>query len=335
MKKAILTLLAAFFSLGLFANDEDSVALEKALMKAVYDSINATMKYNTGKIKLPDGTIELNVPAGFKFLDAAQAQKVLSEYWGNPPNKDVLGMIFPDQGGPMTEGSYAFVVTFDPIGYVKDDDADKMDYDDLLKDLREGEKAANEERKKEGYEPIHLIGWASSPYYDKENKILHWAKELQFGDAKDHTLNYNVRILGRKGVLVLNAVATMKELNVVKADIPKVVHIANFTSGNTHKDFDPDVDEVAAWTIGGLVAGKVLAKVGFFAVLLKFWKLIALGFAAIGTWLFKLFRRKKEEGNEYVQEEEAAPVSEQEQTSPDVEVPQSPEAPTGEIENKQ
>ena len=333
MKKTILSLVAIFLSIAVSANDEDSLAMEKALMKQVYDSINASMKYSTGAIKLPGGTIELNVPAGFKFLDAVQSKQVLTEFWGNPPSEETLGMIFPENSGPMSEGSYAFVVSFEQIGYVKDEDADKIDYDDLLKDMREGEKAENEERKKAGYDAIHMIGWASKPYYDKNNKILHWAKELQFGSNTDHTLNYGVRILGRKGILVLNAVATMNELNLVKADIPKVIHIANFTSGNTYSDFNPDVDEVAAWTIGGLVAGKILTKVGLWAVIAKFGKFIVLGIIAIGGWLFSRFRKKKEEQTEeYAQEAEAVPAIAEVTHTP--ETPQAPEAPQGEAEQK-
>ena len=41
-------------------------------------------------------------------------------------------------------------------------------------------------------------------------------------------------------------------------------------------DFDSKIDNVAAWTIGGLVAGKVLAKAGFFAIILKFIKPLLL-----------------------------------------------------------
>lgn len=334
MKKAILSLLAAFFSFATFAGDGDSTELQEAALLKIYDSINASMKYSTGTIKLPDGTIELNVPAGFKFLDATQSKHVLTELWGNPPNPKTLGMIFPENGGPMTTGSYAFIVTFDAMGYVKDDDAEKIDYDDLLKEMQESEKAENDERKKGGYEPIHLVGWAAKPYYDKDNKILHWAQDLKFGNADEHTLNYNVRILGRKGVLVLNAVATMGELNMVKADIPKVIHIANFTSGNSYKDFNPDVDEVAAWTIGGLVAGKVLAKVGLFAFFGKFLKFIILGVGALGAWLFKRFRKKKEESNNYQYVQEETPAVAEVAVAETPETPQAPQSP-GEIENKQ
>ncbi len=169
-----------------------------------------------------------------------------------------------------------------------------------MKGLQEGEKETNEARAKEGYPGIHLIGWAQQPFYDKENKVLHWAKEIRFDDQEGgHTLNYEIRILGRHGVLSLNAVCKMSELPLVKADINKVLHMATFTQGNTYFDFDPKMDNVAAWSIGGLVAGKVLAKVGFFAILLKYlaagWKFIALGFIALLGFFKRLFSRKKAE----------------------------------------
>ncbi|MEI9946724.1 MAG: DUF2167 domain-containing protein [Chitinophagaceae bacterium] len=55
--------------------------------------------------------------------------------------------------------------------------------------------------------------------------------------------------------------------------------IAEFTDGNRYADFNDNTDKVAAYTVGGLVAGKILLKIGFFA---KFWKLILLAIAGIG-----------------------------------------------------
>jgi uncharacterized membrane-anchored protein len=106
-------------------------------------------------------------------------------------------------------------------------------------------------------------------------------------------------MLGRKGVLSMNAVASMQMLPEVKANMDKVLKMASFTEGNTYSDFNPDVDEVAAWTIGGLVAGKVLLKVGLWATIVKFlaagWKFIVIGLVAIGGFLKKFFGKKKEE----------------------------------------
>jgi uncharacterized membrane-anchored protein len=140
------------------------------------------------------------------------------------------------------------------------------------------------------------MGWASQPFYDSERKVLHWAKELRFSDSDgENTLNYNVRVLGRKGVLVLNAIGGMSQLPAIKKDINGVLGMVSFSPGSKYSDFDPGVDEVAAWTIGGLVAGKVLAKVGMFAVLAKFWKLILIGLIGAGSWFWKLFKKKKED----------------------------------------
>jgi uncharacterized membrane-anchored protein len=129
-------------------------------------------------------------------------------------------------------------------------------YDDLLKDMKEDMESENEERKKEGYPAIQIVGWASKPFYDKNRKILHWAKELKFEGGSENTLNYNIRILGRKGVLVLNAVAGMAEFPLVNKDINKVLDIVEFTDGNKYADFNPSADKIAAVGIGGLVAGR-------------------------------------------------------------------------------
>ena len=264
------------------------------------DSVKTAQHYETGVIHLPGGKAEIKVPAGFKFLNKAQSISVLTKVWGNPPEtaENALGMIFPENDDPFSENSYAFIVKYEDIGYVKDDDAEKIDYDEMLKNMQQEEKENNEARVKAGYSTIHMVGWAQKPFYDKEKKVLHWAKELKFGDQEGaNTLNYEIRILGRRGILSLNAVCTMKELSLVKANIDKVLPMASFTDGNTYFDFDPKIDNVAAWTIGGLVAGKVLAKVGFFAIILKYlgvlWKFILLGLAALAGVFKKLFNRKK------------------------------------------
>jgi uncharacterized membrane-anchored protein len=298
MKQIVLSVLVTVFcSTSLFAKGEkDTVAMLIAKQQKFVDSVDNAMKYETGNIVLTGGVAKLNVPAGFKFLNPEQSNYILTKLWGNPPQTGILGMLFPETGGPFGEKSYAFVITYDASGYVKDDDADKIDYDDLLKDIQKEEIEDNKTRVAQGYGAINMVGWASKPFYDKTNKVLHWAKNLHFAGEDDNTLNYEVRILGRKGVLSMNAVATMNELDSVKKDIDKVLAMPSFTDGNTYKDFDSKTDNVAAWTIGGLVAGKVLLKVGFWAVVGKFflaaWKFILIGIVAAWAGIKKFFGRK-------------------------------------------
>lgn len=300
MKRITLLFALIIFSISLSAQKEieDTSANELLRQIKLIDSINKAMKWVTGKVDLPNGISTLNIPEGFKYLGTEQSNYVITEVWGNPPREGVLGMIFPEYSGPFGDSSYAFVISYDAMGYVKDEDADKIDYDDMLKQLQKEEVKENEERVKQGYPPIHFAGWASKPFYDKQNKVLHWAKELKFGNGEEgNTLNYEIRLLGRKGVLSMNAVSGMGELPLVKKDIDKVLAMASFTDGNAYKDFDSNADEVAAWTIGGLVAGKVLAKAGILALILKNIKLVILAIAAVGggVWRFITGRKKKQE----------------------------------------
>jgi len=287
MKKSVLTILTTLsFFYNNFAQEIDST-------KFRIDEIEKSLIYKTGIIELESGNATINVPNGFRFLDKKQSLYVLSDLWGNPADNTILGILVPENRGILATDSWVFTISFDEMGYVKDDDADHIDYDDLLKEQQKECKEVNPERIKEGFQPIEFIGWASSPYYDKNKKILHWAKELKFGQDSVNTLNYNLRVLGRKGIFMLNAIATMSELPEVKSNIDKVIGSVEFKDGHKYSDFKPGVDNVAAWTIGGLVAGKVLAKVGFFALLAKFWKLIVLAIASLGGGIWKYFKGLK------------------------------------------
>jgi uncharacterized membrane-anchored protein len=206
---------------------------------------------------------------------------VLTQFWGNPKS-ETLGMLLPINRGPLDEKAWAYSISYDAMGYVKDDDADDIDYKELLEEMQGDTEENNKERETAGYEPVYLLGWAATPSYDKNTHALHWAKSIRFGSSPDTTLNYNVRLLGRKGVLVLNAIGEREQLPEIKASIPGLLAGVSFARGQQYIDFNPDMDEVAAYSIGGLVAGKVLAKVGLFAIILKFWKLGLLALA--GAW---------------------------------------------------
>jgi hypothetical protein len=91
--------------------------------------------------------------------------------------------------------------------------------------------------------------------------------------------------------------------------VPHVLTMVAFTDGNKYTNFDSGIDKVAAWTIGGLVAGKILAKVGFFALAVKFWKLIGLGIVAAFTAIKKFFGGKKSAEPVTPAEEEKEPVA--------------------------
>ena len=299
MKKITLSLFTALFSITAFAQkDTAAVKLNLDSFLTTYnDSVEKTFTYQHGTILLSNGVGSILVPEGFKYMDGTQAEHVIVDLWGNPKGDNIsLGLILPEHQTVMDDSGYVFNIQYDAIGFVKDDDADDTNYDELLEQMKKDATEENIERTKQGYPTIQIVGWAAKPFYDTERKILHWAKEIKFGSNEVNTLNYNIRVLGRKGVLVLNAISTMNDLPLVQKDIPKVLDIVKFSDGYQYKDFDSSLDEVAAWTIGGLVAGKILAKVGFFVLLLKFWKIIALAVGGFFSVIWKRIKGNKNSG---------------------------------------
>jgi uncharacterized membrane-anchored protein len=274
--------------------------MREMMIRTYFDSINKTISYQHGKIPVKD-IAELNLPDGYKYIPADKAQMILHDLWGNPERTDVLGMVVKENYNIADENTWAFIVSYDDDGYVKDEDADKIDYAKMLTEIQESEPEVNEARVKEGYSEMHLVDWAASPYYDKENKVLHWAKKLKFSDADHYTLNYDVRILGRKGVLSMNAIGTIDQLADINTHIPQIIKMAVFTDGNKYKDFNPSMDKVAAYAIGGLIAGKLIAKTGLLLLLLKNIKLILIvalgGFGAFRKKIAALFTRKRKDGD--------------------------------------
>jgi uncharacterized membrane-anchored protein len=205
--------------------------------------------------------------------------------------------VVPANVDPFEETGWAVIVTYLDDGHVDDADAKKIDYADLLEDMKEGTSADNKERTSQGYEPVELLGWAEPPHYDDMARKLYWAKELKFGSSEVHSLNYDVRVLGREGVLSMNAVAGMPQLASIERDMKDLLRVATFNEGHRYEDYNESTDRMAAYGLGALVAGGLAAKAGLFAklgaLLLAFKKFIILGLAALGGAIAKLFRRGK------------------------------------------
>jgi uncharacterized membrane-anchored protein len=206
-------------------------------------------------------------------------------------------MLLPTDSELFGESGWAVVISYQEDGHVSDKDANKIDYDDLLETMQASTRKRNKQREAQGFKPVTLVGWAAPPYYDSDAKKLYWAKELKIGQEENHTLNYNVRILGRKGVLVMNAVSAMDQLPMIKDRMEQVIAFADFNDGYRYSDFNPGVDKMAAYGIAALIGGKMALKAGLLAklggLLVAFKKIIIIGFMAVAGFFSKLFKRRK------------------------------------------
>ena len=263
------------------------------------EEFESKLAYKTGTVQISGGMATIKLPGSFRYLDEQDSRKVLVA-WGNPPEaaSDVLGMLVPSATSPLSEDGWAIVITYDDDGYVSDEDAKTLNFDKILSEMQEQTTETNKLREKEGFEPVMLVGWAEPPHYDATAHKLYWAKELKFGESKDHTLNYAIRILGRRGVLQLNAVSSIGQLGAVKEGTPDVLAAVEFNEGHRYADYLPGTDKAAAYGIGGLILGSAAAKAGLFKgiwlVLLASKKLVFGGLVALGALVKKFLGGNKD-----------------------------------------
>lgn len=292
----IIVCLAIFFTQSVLS-EEPQISAEQEQYLTAMRQLWESLDRKTGEVTLENGIAKLSVPDNFYYLSPADSEKILVDVWGNPPGAgtSTLGMLFPAETTPFDQGSWGVTIEYEQDGYVSDEDADQINYDDLLSQMQEDTAASSEQRVQEGYEPIELVGWASKPFYDKTSHKLYWAQEIKFGSQDNHTLNYNIRVLGRQGVLVLNFIAGMDQKQLIDSQLNNVLAMADFQQGSRYEEFDPSIDQVAAYGLGALVAGKVAAKAGFLAAAIIFLKKFGVFIlAGVGALIGRVYKKKKE-----------------------------------------
>ncbi|MEJ0086303.1 MAG: DUF2167 domain-containing protein [Pseudomonadota bacterium] len=286
----------AAFAAPTFADDPAAPEPEAAAPESAGRDI-APFKYQTGDVVLPNKVATLHLGDKYHYLDVAETNRLLME-WGNPPDGETQGAILPAQVDPLTDGAWAVFLTYIDDGHVDDSDAAKIDYDDMFKEMKESAEDNNPARKQQGYSALHLVKWAEPPRYDAATKKLYWAKEIDFEGSPVHALNYDVRVLGREGVLSMEAVANIDQLDMIRGEMRPLLEAAEFNTGHRYAEFNKSTDRMAEYGLGALIATGVAAKLGLFgkllALLLAAKKVIIVAVLAIGGYVAKLFGKKKD-----------------------------------------
>ena len=160
--------------------------------------------------------------------------------------------------------AWAVTIGYEDDGHVSDSDASGIDYTQLLNEMRSDIRAGNSERESDGYPPIELVGWAEPPLRRFEPQAL-----LGEGAA--------FRGFGRLDAQLRDPCTRPHRCpqhdvhrghRAARRDQPPArirARHGRFNPGNRYEDFDSNIDEVAAYGIGALIAGKVAAKAGLLA----------------------------------------------------------------------
>lgn len=250
----------------------------------------AGVKLQSGPATVSLGKVaELTLPEGFHFVGSDSLDRFFELTRNMRSGKEVGVALAPD---------YMLYFVYEDIGYVKDDDKDKLDADKLMKAMTDAQEAGNEERKKRGWDEVRLKGWATAPHYDSKTNNLKWAINLSSSEDqfKEVWINESIRLLGRSGVMNVTLVSDTPGFKAAERDAEKLL-ASNFSyvAGRKYAEFKPG-DKVAAYGLSALVlggAGVMAAKMGFFAKLGvlfgKFWKAIVFGLIAFGAAIKKVW----------------------------------------------
>jgi uncharacterized membrane-anchored protein len=241
--------------------------------------------------------LTLDLPEGFFFLEKKDADEMMRRS-GNQDDPSLLGVVV------KPEHSWLVTVSFDAEGYVKDEDGEKLDATAILKSITEGTEEGNKYRVEHGFKPIHVDGWSEAPHYDRKTHHLIWA--VSGSDSDGTSINYNTRVLGRRGYASLNLIDAPDKLPQSKAEVGTLLGVTHFDNGARYEDFNEKSDKVAEYGLAALVAGGAgavalkLAKVGLLAkfggkilaLLIAGKKVVVGAMVAFGAGLKKFFGKK-------------------------------------------
>lgn len=273
----------------------------EAKAQAAFEAASAASVIGPKDVPLRDQAT-LHLPAGFRYIPPAESAALL-RLMGNNPGSNLMGLVFPAE---EKEGSEWFVVIeYEDSGHIKDDEAKEWNADDLLKGLKEGTEAQNEERRKMGVPEMVVLGWVEPPRYDEATHRLVWSASTK-GKAEPGDqpagINYNTYALGREGYVSLNLVTAFANIAADKPIAHQLLSALEFNEGRRYADFNESTDRLAEYGLAALVGGVAAKKLGLLALaaafFAKFAKLIGLGAIAVLGIGAKLFKGRNKGGGD-------------------------------------
>lgn len=176
---------------------------------------------------------QVKIPAGYRFTGKQGALRVM-ELTQNPASGRELGVVIPSGGNAR----WFMTFEFEDLGYVKDDEKDKLDNDAILKSIKDGTEASNDERRKHGWPAYHVVGWQTAPFYDPLTHNLTWAIDGKGDGADSHqNVNHSVRLLGRGGTMNVDLVVSTEDYAASITQFNAVINGFSYVQGQRYADF--------------------------------------------------------------------------------------------------
>ncbi|MBL8544136.1 MAG: DUF2167 domain-containing protein [Hyphomonadaceae bacterium] len=250
----------------------------------------------TGIIALGNGELTLNVPQGYRFYPAPEAQAFLARNSAPAPSGAVLGMIARDGADIRAAGTWATIVSYDAVGYVQPETASGLseaNFEDSVRSARAEQQRAFE-------------GFFTAPTFDAAATQLTWAERSAAPGAGGKDMRFEQKSLGRYGVAGLTSIGSADQMPEVEAAAADLRAMLSFPEGRRHSDFQPANDQVSNYSVPGLVTGVPNAAPAAeaasaaegqtsFGGLAGWFPWVALGVIVLAIAGYLLMRRRKAE----------------------------------------
>jgi uncharacterized membrane-anchored protein len=257
----------------------------------------------SGVIPLGNDGLSLNVPSGYRFYSAAEAQAFLQRANQSAPSGVVYGLLARAGDNIRAPGTWATVISYDAIGYVQPATAAGLsdaNFETQVRDARRGQNRTFE-------------GFATAPSFNAETPYVVWAERVAApGGAGGKDLRYEQKILGRNGVACMTSIGSADQMTEIAAAAANLRDMLSLPEGQRHADFQAASDQVSAYSVPGLVTGVASAQPQAiadaattggtgqtaFGGLSGYFPWIALGVVVLAGAGYMLMRRRKDDEDE-------------------------------------
>lgn len=244
----------------------------------------ARLDWQRGPMTAPLGSdlAEIDLAEDYVYLDAEESRRFM-ELTQNPVSGAEMGVV-----APVSDAEQWFLIfEFAETGWIDDSEKDDLDAEAMLESIREGTAAANEERRKRGWDTMTIVGWHEEPNYDERTNNLSWAVIGESGGQQN--INRIVKLLGRRGVMTATLVSSPDELEAAVPRVDALLDGYRYRPGHTYAEYVPGSDKLASYGLTALVVGGGAAALVKSGLLAKLWKPIVVGLAALGAGIKRFF----------------------------------------------
>lgn len=200
----------------------------------------------TGIVPLGNSGLSLNVPTGYRFYSAAEARAYVQRAHQQLPSGEVYGLLARNGEDIRAPGTWATVVSYEPIGYVQSETASGLADANFETQVRDARQTQNR----------RFEGFATAPSFNAESPYVVWAERVAApGGAGGKDLRYEQKILGREGVACMTSIGSADQQAAIAAAAAQLRGMLTFADGKRHADFQAASDTVSDYSVPGLVTG--------------------------------------------------------------------------------